>query len=127
MGQTTRKKLIEALGEEYRNLLLPGRKKRNFSVDWEICKVFKGDCGRCIFKQFKQKEDRFPCQTRPFPPTNPKNLSFKELVRRRLRTLKMRDIVMDHSLIELRDKDSYFNYLIKETYEETSPEFSKRH
>lgn len=91
-----KKELIKALKETRKDYLYDRKASSpNKSIEWRICRLYKGDCIACIWAQFKDKNfpNLFPCQTRRFlsayKPSNPSSNLKRLLIANMLKEVKI--------------------------------------
>ena len=101
-----KERLIQALELTARAYFLPTARTDEKSVEWEVCKVYKGDCEACIWSVYGKpdiKTGKFPCQQRPLPAVDPALTCMKKaeirakLFRRLAEWLKKYIFTMSHT------------------------------
>jgi len=78
----SKKELIKALVLSYRSYFT--QTGYNKSLEWEVCKVYKGDCKKCFWSVMYKDSDtlQFPCKLTTIPPINPNLAEDADLYRR---------------------------------------------
>jgi len=125
-----KKEILEALLKTGRAYLFPQGKEK--SLEWEICKIYKGDCEACIWSIYKEHDYLFPCEQRPLPPLNPNVATAAQFRSRYVLNVRVRRVLKDMHASQIRYKKDLFKTLVKKTVKDVykqskkvTPAFSK--
>jgi len=108
--------LLKALDKTARAYYLPQATEK--SLEWEVCKVFKGDCEACIWSVYGKpdiKTGKFPCQQRPLPPLDPSLALVTEAMLRFKLFTELKEFFKEIHYYHVTHKTDYFKTMFKKT------------
>lgn len=118
----SKKVLIKALEETFRRYIYPNRQKRNKSLDWDLCKAYKGACDACIWSIYATPNAKvFPCKQSPLPSGNPNKLHPNQNAKRVAMYAELRNLVRDSNYMEFKHKTPRIQVLIKQIAKKYAP------